>query len=294
MNYVVGSADNPAVSLSSPRANGDPNLHVYDTEATAEHYASLNYLTDCERLLFDTFIQPGARVLDLGVGAGRTTAYLSNRASRYFAVDYAEQMIRKCRQRYPNIDLAVMDVIDLSPIPSDSFDVAVFAFNGIDNVFPDENRLRFLQECRRVLVTGGIFIFSAHNPRAVLVRSRWSPERLRSFVRQRVPEGSSWFSLSFALATCAAAVVNTGRAIASSLWRLSSRIPARAFWRGEGWFRDPSHGGLLNHYAIPKKITAELEANGFHLVRILGDDYPLKSQPLVTNWYYYVFSKHDR
>ena len=73
------------------------NLQTYDAPEVAAHYATLDYLTPCERVLFETYIPAGSAILDLGVGGGRTTSYLANRASRYVGVDYAPAMVKACR-----------------------------------------------------------------------------------------------------------------------------------------------------------------------------------------------------
>jgi hypothetical protein len=49
----------------------EPNLKVYNASEIAEYYAALEYLTPCERLLFDAYLRPGMSILDLGVGGGR-------------------------------------------------------------------------------------------------------------------------------------------------------------------------------------------------------------------------------
>src|SRR5882724_7260234 len=98
------------------------NLKTYDVPEVALHYASLDYLTSCERMLFETYIKPGSAVLDLGVGGGRTTGYLAGRASRYVGVDYATEMVKACRGRFPGVELMVADAADLSVVPDGSFD----------------------------------------------------------------------------------------------------------------------------------------------------------------------------
>jgi hypothetical protein len=44
------------------------NLQTYRIPEVASYYAALNYLTPCERLLFQSYIKSGMSVLYLGVG----------------------------------------------------------------------------------------------------------------------------------------------------------------------------------------------------------------------------------
>ena len=170
------------------------NLLVYRNPEVVSHYASLDYLTPCERHLFDTYLTPGMAILDMGVGGGRTTPYLSQKASRYVGIDYSEEMVRLCRDKFPRTEFLVADASDLSAFSDGSFDAIVFSFNGLDYFFPEEQRWKCLQECWRVLRAGGVFVFSSHNPRAVLVRPAWDRERLRAFAGKLVPERGVLFS----------------------------------------------------------------------------------------------------
>src|SRR5260370_8070512 len=86
-------------------------------------------------------------------------------------------MIRVCKNRFPHLEFRRVDASDLSCFPAGSFDAVLMAYNGIDSL-PPEGRIRFLQECSRVLRRGGIFIFSAHNVRAVLASATWSTENV--------------------------------------------------------------------------------------------------------------------
>jgi ubiquinone/menaquinone biosynthesis C-methylase UbiE len=267
------------------------NLRTYNAKEVASHYAALDYLTPCERFLFDAYVTPGMSVLDLGVGGGRTTPALSRIASDYIGVDYSEEMIRMCRSKFPQLEFRVADASDLSTFSDDSFDAIVMAFNGLDYILPEDKRRQCLSECRRVLRPGGIFIFSSHNPRSLLVRPAWNRERLRALARRLAPEQSA----AFQLVTCVLTVAKAGhallRAIAESSERMVRRLPQSAFWRGEGYLFDPSHGGLTTHCWLPQRVIGELARFDFQLVTVLGDDYPSKSRTFVTDWYYYVFSK---
>jgi ubiquinone/menaquinone biosynthesis C-methylase UbiE len=269
------------------------NFRTYSVPEVASHYAALNYLTPCEQLLFRTYLKPGMTVLDLGVGGGRTTSYLSRVASRYVGVDYSEAMIRVCRRKFPNLDFVLGDASDLSVFEDASFDAIVFSFNGLDCVAPDEKRLRSLREFWRVLRPAGVLVFSCHNPRSILVRADWDRGRLRAFARRFVSQRSAFFPPVVGGLTVAKAIQALMRAANGSALRIIRRVPTRAFWRGEGDLYDSIHGGLMIHCSVPDRIVAELAEFDFQLVKLMGDDYPRVSRPFLTDWYYYVFSKID-
>jgi ubiquinone/menaquinone biosynthesis C-methylase UbiE len=270
---------------------GVSNLQVYNKPDVASHYAVLNYLTPCEQVLFDLYIKPGAAVLDLGVGGGRTTPYLSRDASRYVGVDYASEMIRACRRKHPALEFVEAEASDLSVFAAGSFDAVVIAFNGLDYVIPDEKRVLCCKECYRVLKPGGILLFSSHNPRSIYVRPTWNRERVQA-VAQAFSGGSGFMGKPAVLVLSLAAGTRAFlRAGWESLRRVTARIPSRAFWRGEGYLLDSAHGGLTTHCWIPDRVVAELQKQQFRIERVLGDDYPHASGEYTTDWYYYVFSR---
>jgi len=269
------------------------NLRSYCVPEVASHYAALNYLTPCERLLFRTYIKPGMTVLDLGVGGGRTTSYLSRVASRYVGVDYSQAMVDACRRKFPQIDFVLADASDLSAFEDTSFDAVVFSFNGLDCIVPDEKRLQCLRECWRVLQPGGVFVFSSHNPRSILVRADWDRGRLRAFARRLVSQQSAFFPLIVGGLTAAKSIQALVRATTASTLRIIRRVPSLAFWHGDGELYDPVDGGLMVHCSMPDRVVAELAGFDFQLVKLLGDDYPRVSQMFLTDWFYYVFSKND-
>jgi ubiquinone/menaquinone biosynthesis C-methylase UbiE len=269
----------------------DPNLQVYNAHEVAAHYAGLDYLSPCEILLFENFLRSGMAILDLGVGGGRTTPYLSGIASRYVGVDYAQEMIASCQSKFPGLEFLVADAADLSAFEDSTFDAVVMAFNGMDYVIPDESRFRSLREIHRVVKQDGILIFSSHNPRAILVRPSWSAKRMEELAR-RLAGGSSLLASPVRLVLTGARAAKAFVASAvQSITRTIRRVPKRAFWHGDGYLVDSVHGGLVTHYAVPERVVAELVRFGYRLLRLQGDDYPQVSHPYITDWYYYVFAK---
>lgn len=269
------------------------NLSAYNDPNVAAHYAGLQYLSNCERLLFDRYLRKDMSILDLGVGGGRTTPYLANIASSYVGADYSHEMIRSCSEKFPELKFMVVDAADLSAFGDQCFDAIVLAFNAIDYVIPDEQRARCLQECRRCLRPGGLLIFSSHNPRAFLVRPAFSQENLRRFVRRFAKENSWSFWAIYGAAVTVKSLTTTFKAGISSIVRFVRRAGKPAFWIGSGYTVDNSHGGLLTHYSVPRGVIAETTLAGFECLQFLGDDYPRKGRIYRTDWYYYVFRKRD-
>jgi SAM-dependent methyltransferase len=270
---------------------GNPaNLGAYRAPQVVSYYSTLDYLTACERFLFDAHLKPGMAILDLGVGGGRTTPYLAKTASRYVGADYSEEMISACRTKFPGLEFRVADASDLSAFSDASFDAIVMAYNALDYVLPAEKRERCLRECRRLLRPDGLLVFSSHNPRAVLVRPAWDPARLRAFAGRVISQQSSVFPLAVAGLTVAKALHASARAAAGSAARLARRLPRTFFWKGEGCCWDPTDGGLMTHYWTPKLAMRDLSRSGFQLRASAPNDYPRPSRALVTDWYYYVFS----
>jgi SAM-dependent methyltransferase len=269
----------------------DPNLAAFNSPEVTSYYSSLNYLTPCERLLFDEYLSPGIAILDLGVGGGRTTPYLSSIAGRYVGADYAAEMIAACRRKFPNLGFENAGAADLTVFAGSSFDAVVMAFNGMDSVIPDETRYRALREIHRVLKPEGVLIFSSHNVRSILVRPSWNPQRLASLANRLVGSDAVLYRPLLWNLTGLRVVIAVFQSSVRSLARVARRIPTRAFWLGEGYLMDAAHGGMRIHLSTPEKAEQELNRFGFRLLRVLGDDYPQASRLYVTDWYYYVFSR---
>jgi len=125
-------------------------------------------------------------VLDIGVGAGRTTTLLKEISQDYVGIDYTREMVDACRAKHPDTRIEHMDARDLGAFPDGHFALVMFSFNGIDAV-DYADRQKVLREVHRVLQPGGLFIVSAHNrdgpgareqkPRPHL-QFTWNPLRL--------------------------------------------------------------------------------------------------------------------
>lgn len=113
------------------------------------------------RYHFAAKLVSGMRVLDVACGEGYGSALLAQRAARVVGADISPAAIDHARARYagvPNLEFAAGDCAAL-PFTDASFD-AVVSFETIEHIHEQE---AFLDEVRRVLRPGGLFVLSSPN-----------------------------------------------------------------------------------------------------------------------------------
>lgn len=216
----------------------------YDRTDVVSYYESSDALTPSEHFVFESYLSPGMDIVDIGVGAGRTAPYLSALARGYVGLDIAPAMVARCRERFPELQFIVGDATDLC-LRDGSCDAVVFSANGFDHLDSETGRARCLEECRRVLRTGGVLVYSRHNARA-------TGTTLRTVIR-------------------------------------AAKRPA--FWWGEGYVTDHTHGGLITHTATPARVRRATAAAGFEVLATLGPSHPGGRCRMFDPWFYYVARK---
>jgi len=102
------------------------------------------------------------RILDVGVGGGRTVGALRELSPHYLGIDYVEEMVAACRERFPGVNFERADARALTGIADGAFDLVVFAWCGLCMV-DHQGRMAILKELHRVLSPGGYFVFSTYN-----------------------------------------------------------------------------------------------------------------------------------
>lgn len=107
------------------------------------------------------------KILDIGCGTGRTTFALSDLGYQNItAVDLTPEMIAEAKrineQRNTELEFRVGDATDLK-FEDNSFNYAIFSFNGMMQIPQRKNRIKALCEIKRVVKKGGTFIFTTHD-----------------------------------------------------------------------------------------------------------------------------------
>jgi SAM-dependent methyltransferase len=236
----------------------------YQAGGVVAQYARADELQLPEQVLFAKHIRPGSRILDLGVGAGRTSAHLAAGASRYLGVDCIPEMVEAARQRLPHLSFDVGDAADLSQHADASFDAVVFSFNGMGHLAPAERRHQCLREVARVLSPGGIFIFSLHNSASLIM----------------LPHRRGPGILGIALGVAGAIGPNLARGV--------RRLASPAYWTGEGYLEVTRSPPMTVFATRPERIRGELAAAGLRLEEVIPDTHPRALGPAFVRWYYYA------
>jgi ubiquinone/menaquinone biosynthesis C-methylase UbiE len=194
----------------------------------------------------------GKRMLDVGVGSGRTTQYFAPLVRTYVGVDYSAPMIESCTavlgQRFSNVRLSVADARDLNEFSEDSFDLVLFSFLGLDCIGHAE-RLKALSEFRRVCASDGFVCFSAHNIYGLGKQFRFRREAStgpRAFARELIFQ--------------------------AALRLLNDRSQEIAR-KSHSLVRDGALGfRIYLYYVRPSEQIAQLHSAGFSDVEIYGED----------------------
>lgn len=252
------------------------NKNAWEEEDIVEYYTQLNDLQPPEITVLSLMRDDlsGMRMLDIGVGAGRTTPYFAGLVKEYVGIDYSEKMISKCQERFSaapgNIAFHVCDVRSMAMFGDNRFDLVWFSFNGLDNM-PHRDRLVALKEIYRIATPGGYFCFSTHNLQyinqlGVREQLTFKPEALFKRI-------SDWIKLSF---------------VYNNPFRILKLMSS-----SHAFINDGAHGYRLKQYYItPPEQLKQLDGY-FENVRLFLSDgsevqngYELSK---INDWWIYYF-----
>ena len=202
----------------------------------------------------------GKRILDVGVGAGRTVPLLREISTDYTAIDFTEAMLDVCREKYPELRIEWGDARHLDAMDDRSFDLAVFSWNGIDAV-DHADRLRILNELNRVLEDGGLLLFSTHNEHGPGCGEKpWTIRRDDFHHPKHLADLALFLPLN----------------MANHLRHRGQEVI------GDGWsIRNAAahHFGLVIHYTTLEHQLAELTAAGFEPIEVRESEHGALVEP---------------
>jgi ubiquinone/menaquinone biosynthesis C-methylase UbiE len=147
-----------------PDIVNDINKSAYAADEVVDWYEDLDFILKPEAAILKkiTPVIKDKKLLDIGIGAGRTTKFLLEISRDYTGIDYTARSAELAQKKFPSANILCCDARDLRRFEDATFDFVLFSFNAIDYMIHDD-RMKVLREIRRVLKPGGLFMFSTHN-----------------------------------------------------------------------------------------------------------------------------------
>jgi SAM-dependent methyltransferase len=217
-------------------------------EALAEYQAKAGLRADEEKFVAEFFPAPPARILDLGVGNGRTTVPLHERGYDVVGIEYCSELVAFANQLYPSVKIEQGDARSLS-FAENTFDAAIFSWNGIDYMNPLSERFQVLRETLRVVRPGGIFLVSSHNALGCIGRFFRPPLLTKRAIR---------------------------------FWLDQLGVPGQV-WNGYYRWRDDALGLPLFYSARPSVQKQQLIACGWEVLAIRSVEHPAEAASTVRD-----------
>lgn len=169
-------------------------LNYFSDSSVLEHYQEATEqvgLWDSEKIVFSkTFPDLDLNLLELGCGTGRISFGLWKRGyTNLMASDFSKPMIKRARildkKLKTEITFQVEDATALS-FSNDSFDGAIFGFNGLMQIPGRKNRFQAMQEIQRVLKPGSFFVFTTHDQSMPKWKKFWALEQKNGKKENRI------------------------------------------------------------------------------------------------------------
>jgi len=150
---IIFSDDAELVQEVYRRYNEDSRLNK-SKAARVEFLTTVRYI--------EKYLTPGAKILDVGAGAGEYSFYFAQKGYQVSALELADANIAAFRAKITaedQIDLVQGNALDLSHYDSDSFDI-VLLFGPLYHLHEEGDKLRCIEEAKRVCKPGGKIFFA--------------------------------------------------------------------------------------------------------------------------------------
>ena len=162
-------------------------INCYEDRSRADAYASLEFANtyhlayrDLPAIISEHVA--GARALDFGCGAGRSSRFLQNLGFNVTGVDVSEDMLRIARAVDPAGDYRLVPEDNLNEFCVGTFDLVLSAFT-FDNI-PAATKVRIFVDLRELLTPKGMLVNLVSSPEIYL--HEWG-----SFTTKDFPENSA-------------------------------------------------------------------------------------------------------
>ncbi|MEW5960068.1 MAG: class I SAM-dependent methyltransferase [Chloroflexota bacterium] len=136
-------------------------------------------LQKAEAEMATRYLPPGARLLDVGCGAGRAVLALSQAGHRVTGIDVSRPLLAAARRLSGQAHLAAADLLAL-PFAAEEFEATLMFFGAVQHIPGRDNRRRAMAEMARVTQRRGRLLVGLDNlAPALICYCYWFIEKLR-------------------------------------------------------------------------------------------------------------------
>lgn len=149
------TADSDTALVQEIYRRKDENDRLIKSQA-----ARVEFLTTVKYI--EKYLKPGAKILDVGAGAGEYSLYFAGKGYTVSALELADANIAAFRAKMTGeepIDLVQGNALDLSRYESDSFDI-VLLLGPLYHLHEEADKLRCIEEAKRVCKKNGKIFFA--------------------------------------------------------------------------------------------------------------------------------------
>lgn len=148
-----------------------------DTRLNHSQAARVEFLTTTRYI--ERYLKPGAKILDVGAGAGEYSLYFARKGYQVWALELADRNIQAFRRKLTaedSIDLVQGNATDLSRYGDESFD-AVLVFGPLYHLHSREDQQKCIAEAKRVCKKDGKLFFAfISNDFVILTEFSYRPD----------------------------------------------------------------------------------------------------------------------
>ena len=131
-----------------------------NTRLTKSKAAQVEFLTTVRYI--EQYLKPGAKILDIGAGAGEYSLHFARQGYDVCALELADANIAAFRAKLKpadSIELVQGNALDLSRYEDESFNI-VLLFGPLYHLHEDADKLRCIEEAKRVCKNDGKLFFA--------------------------------------------------------------------------------------------------------------------------------------
>ena len=159
------------------RINKTYDFFNEDARLNRSKAARVEFLTTTRYI--EQYLMPGAKILDVGAGAGEYSLYFARRGYQVSALELADNNLRAVREKLrpeDGLDLVQGNAVNLSRYADESFD-AVLLFGPLYHLHAEADRQKCIAEARRVCKKDGTLFFAfISNDMVILTEFSYRPD----------------------------------------------------------------------------------------------------------------------